>query len=227
MQKIDNSKVKGGDVSGKVFRPGAISTVCPHCNATVTFTLGSFSSPGPRNSVSASGACPGCGGSVGFWSVNSSGGPLPASADIFMHPAPRNYYPSPAEADLLPPPLRRALIATIEAYNAGIYAASAVSGRRTLEGIFRYLVPEEQQKLTLFKLIDAAKEAKDLAAPLTALSHAIRTGGNLGAHFDMEHEPDEPVARQIVELLSYLVSYLYVLPAKIEKLEADLNSQKP
>jgi hypothetical protein len=64
----------------------------------------------------------------------------------------------------------------------------------------------------------------DLSAPLTQLSHAIRQGGNLGAHFDFEKEPDEDMARTIVELLDYLVSYLYVLPRRIEKLETKLQS---
>lgn len=77
--------------------------------------------------------------------------------------------------------------------------------------------------MPLYKLIETATQQTDLAAPLRSLSHAIRSGGNLGAHFDMEREPDEAVARQIVELLSYLISYLYVLPARIQQLEEDLG----
>jgi hypothetical protein len=75
----------------------------------------------------------------------------------------------------------------------------------------------------LAKLIEFAKSEVDLAAPLSALSHAIRDGGNLGAHFDMEKEPNETLARQMVELLAYLISYLYVLPKEIEKLEQSLG----
>ena len=73
------------------------------------------------------------------------------------------------------------------------------------------------------RLIEHAKSEIDLAAPLSALSHAIRDGGNLGAHFDMEKEPDERLARQMVELLEYLISYLYVLPKRIEQLEQSLG----
>lgn len=148
------------------------------------------------------------------------------SAEVYMHPSPNNFFPTPAEADSIPAPLRRAFVSTIDSYNASIFPATVVSGRRTLEGIFKYLVPEEMRNLPLAKLIDAAKAEKDLSAPLSALSHAIRSGGNLGAHFDIEREPDEAVARQIVELLSYLISYLYVLPAKIEQLENDLSKIK-
>lgn len=140
-----------------------------------------------------------------------------------MSPAPKNYLPNPEEYDDVPLQLRRALIATIECYNAGIYTAATVAGRRTLEGIFKYLVNEDKRNQSLARLIETVKAEKDLSEPLSALSHAIRSGGNLGAHFDMEHEPDENVARQIVELLSYLISYLYVLPAKINQLEVALG----
>lgn len=95
--------------------------------------------------------------------------------------------------------------------------------RRTLEGIFKYLVAQERRNAPLARLIEHVKEDKDLAAPLTSLSHAIRDGGNLGAHFDMEKEPNETLARQMVELLDYLISYLYVLPEEIKKLEQSLG----
>ena len=96
-------------------------------------------------------------------------------------------------------------------------------GRRALEGTFNFLLPEDKRNGPLYRLIETATQQTDLAAPLKALSHAIRSGGNLGAHFEMEREPDEAVARQIVELLSYLISYLYVLPARIAQLEDALG----
>ena len=82
---------------------------------------------------------------------------------------------------------------------------------------------EEKRNTTLAKLIEHTKANVDLAAPLTSLSHAIRDGGNLGAHFDMEKEPNESLAKQMVELLEYLISYLYVLPKEIADLESSLG----
>ncbi len=67
------------------------------------------------------------------------------------------------------------------------------------------------------------QNTKDLAAPLNALSHAIRQGGNLGAHFDMVKEPDEQLAKKMVALLEYLITYLYELPAEIEQIEKSLE----
>jgi hypothetical protein len=117
------------------------------------------------------------------------------------------------------------MASTIEALNTKNYPATAVCARRTLEGIFKYLVPEEKRRLPLVKLIDQARTEVDLSAPLTSLSHAIRDGGNLGAHFDADAEPDAALARQMVELLDYLITYLYELPKQIEQLEQSLGRE--
>jgi hypothetical protein len=39
----------------------------------------------------------------------------------------------------------------------------------------------------------------------------------------MEKEPSDVLARHMVELLDYLISYLYVLPTEIKKLERSLG----
>jgi hypothetical protein len=143
-----------------------------------------------------------------------------------MYPPASNFYPNPEFIDDIPEPLQRSLISTIDSYNGKNYVATAVGCRRTLEGIFKYLLPKEKRNEVLAKLINHTKEEVDLAAPLSSLSHAIRDGGNLGAHFDMEKEPDENMARQMVELIDYLISYLYILPKEIEKLEESLAKGK-
>lgn len=142
-----------------------------------------------------------------------------------MYPPAKSYYPSNDFSSDVPDALKRSFGSTVDAFNSRNYAATAVCGRRTLEGIFKYLLPEDKRGANLAKLIELAKNEVDLAAPLTTLSHAIRSGGNLGAHFDMEKEPDEILARQIVELLQYLISYLYVLPKQISKLEESLQKE--
>src|SRR5690606_17368908 len=119
----------------------------------------------------------------------------------------KDYYPSPSFAPDIPEPLQRAFVSTIDAFNSRNYAATAVCARRTLEGIFKFLAHEDGRSAPLAKLIQDATEKTDFAAPLRSLSHAIRDGGNLGAHFDMDKEPSETLARQMVELLSYLISY--------------------
>ena len=100
--------------------------------------------------------------------------------------------------------------------------ATAVCCRRTLEGLFKYLLNTPNSQKPLAKLIEDAPAQLDLAKPLTNLSHAIRTGGNLGAHFSLDKEPSKEMAKSMVELLDYIISYLYVLPEEIEKLDKTL-----
>lgn len=140
-----------------------------------------------------------------------------------MYPRLSNFLRRPDLPTDVPSKLQESFFATIDSFNARNYTATTVCARRTLEGIFKFLVSEDKRNANLAKLIDSAKDKVDLAAPLTALSHALRDGGNLGAHFDPEKEPNETIARKMVELLQYLILYLYVLPSEIKKLEQDLE----
>ncbi len=142
---------------------------------------------------------------------------------IYMYPPAVDYLPPPEFASDIPGPLLKAFVSTVDAFNTSNYVATAVCCRRTLEGIFKYLIPKDQQRQPLAVMIRKVAEEKDLAAPLSSLSHAIRSGGNLGAHFDAEKEPTFEMAREMVKLLQYLIEYLYVLPQEIEKLEVSLG----
>src|SRR5262249_31839100 len=144
--------------------------------------------------VAATAYCPGCKQTVQFWTVRHEAKPKSDEINpvaIYMYPSAKNHYPCPEFAPDIPEPLQRSFVSTIEAFNSRNYVATAVLCRRTLEGIFKHLIPEDKRKGSLEKLIEYTTKEIDLAAPLNSLSHAIRDGGNLGAHFDMEKEPTE------------------------------------
>lgn len=226
MQTIPKENIRGWlNVAGS-RTPQSVSTVCPHCSEKTLFAPRDHSNDPHRLTIASSAFCAGCNKKVHFWAVREENTPKSPSDDpiaVYMYPVIKNHYPHPEFTSDVPEALRRSLISTIDSLNAGNFAATTVCARRTLEGIFKYLVDENERKHTLAKLIENVSSSKDLAAPLKLLSHAIRDGGNLGAHFDMEKEPDENISRQMVELLNYLISYLYVLPKEIEKLEQSLG----
>jgi Domain of unknown function (DUF4145) len=224
MQLIPENSVRSSSSSygsNSIKVPTSISTNCPHCNALVVFALDKYLDDAFRKAASATGICPGCQLEVFFWVILDS---KDNQSMIYMYPQVKNYYPHPDFLNDLPEPLSRSFVSAVNALNSQNYTATAVCARRTLEGIFKYLVPEEERKKTLVKLIEHTKLNMDLSAPLTFLSHAIREGGNLGAHFDTEKEPNEVMARQMVDLLEYLISYLYVLPKEIKQLEESLSN---
>lgn len=210
--------------------PETISAKCSKCDSVGLYHLTDLLIDKDRCSISASSECPGCSEKVGFWifveNVNLSGPfekPDKKPSSIFMHPSPvEKEYQHPNFYEDIPPPLARSFLSTVNSLNSKNYPATAVGARRTLEGIFKYLVAEEHRKKPLMKLIELANENHDIMKPLSSLSHAIRSGGNFGAHFDEDKEPDEIIAKQMVELLEYLISYLYVLPKEISVLEESL-----
>lgn len=227
MQNINLSTVrKWSKLSNGSRMPASISTVCPFCGDKGVFSLERLQEDPTRLAIAATACCPGCDKSVHFWAVRleqTPKGERDNPAAVYMYPTLKNYYPSPDFTPDIPESLQRSFVSTIDALNSKNYVATAVGARRTIEGIFKNLVSEDKRNAALAKLIEYAKNDIDLAAPLTSLSHAIRDGGNLGAHFDAEKEPNEIIARQMVELLDYLISYLYVLPQEIKKLEESLG----
>tara|TARA_R100001143_G_C3359147_1_gene134456 strand:+ start:907 stop:1593 length:687 start_codon:yes stop_codon:yes gene_type:complete len=225
MQKISLTSIRKWSNVRNGVAPSSISTVCPHCNDKVIISLGSLKEDNLRNSISGTGNCPSCNKKVHFWAVRLEKTPtedIKRVTEVYMYPVNKTYFTTPELKDKIPEELNRSFVSTIDAYNSGNYPATAVCCRRTLEGIFKFLA-DTDKKNNLFNLINDAIDKIDLTKPLIDLSHAIRDGGNLGAHFDMEKEPDEELARQMVELLDYLISYLYILPNEIMKLEKSLG----
>ena len=75
------------------------------------------------------------------------------------------------------------------------------------------LLPEEERNrgFILARALEELRNHVDLSRPLTQLSHVIRQGGNLGAHFDLEREPDQNTALMMIELLEFFMEYLFVI----------------
>ncbi|MET1080294.1 MAG: DUF4145 domain-containing protein [Pseudomonas sp.] len=123
-------------------------------------------------------------------------------------------------------PLYRSYTSTIDAYNSGNYVATAVCCRRTLEGLFQDLLPNNKRVSNLSKAITEVAESVDFSAPIRNLANVLRHGGNLGAHFDMEKEPDQSMAFQMLTLLENLIDFLHVLPQEISNLERLLDKEQ-
>jgi hypothetical protein len=232
MLKLPKLSIKSQSSTARGLRTAdSVSAICPFCLEKVIFSLANHLEDTRRGWVTASSICPGCGRAVHFLTAASvqdpDGSPPTESHQYFMYPGDSSGYDYPSLPDTVPASLQRSLTSTIDSLNAKNFPATAVGARRTLEGIFKYLVDADSRTKTLNQLIDQVKNNNDLAAPLETLSHAIRSGGNLGAHFDDENEPTEEMAGKMVELLDYLISYLYVLPSKITDLESALGKEKP
>ena len=215
----------GGQISGAYFTPHSVNCDCPNCGRAVNFNLSSVRAETKANAFVANKACPACKQPASFFGVYGDMSEAEKRYDfsLFIYSPKKKILPMPLLPDDFPVPLARALRGAIDALNAGNFPAAITSGRRTLEGIFKYRVPEEDRGKKLYQLVEQVAQDPQIAEPISALSHAIRAGGNIGAHFDMSSEPTQEVAMQIVELLTYLIEFLYVLPKRIEDLELALG----
>jgi hypothetical protein len=213
------------NTSGNMRYPANLACECPYCGRSSTFKWQGNQSNGHTSTSTGFDMCAGCDGRVRFsatyeWIEGSFGTDL---LELRLWPAPKGSFEFPIYSTSVPKRLSSSLDDTIKAFNAQIYGACATSARRTLEGIFKYMLPEDRRKQTLHKLIMEAETSVDFRKPLRRLADAIRTGGNLGAHFDEEREPDAELARKMIELLVYLIEYLYVLPDQIAELENSID----
>lgn len=224
MKSLAISSVKKWSANQGVRLPIAISISCPHCDAVCIFSLSASNGTASQKIFTATSVCPSCDEPVVFITVEpAKGNASEDPKELCIHPSPTSWRRQIDITNNIPKALQRAFTSTIDAYNTKNYVATAVCCRRTLEGIFKYRVAEDKRNQSLTKLIQEVKDSQDLAEPLNVLSHAIRAGGNLGAHFDEAAEPDHEMARHMVELLEYLLNYLYILPDRITNLDQALN----
>lgn len=127
--------------------------------------------------------------------------------------------------ELAPERVQKAYGDTLATLNSGIPSAVATLARKTLEGIIKlsYPNPEGIKDRALFKLIRDLPQNRDLGKPIMELSYAMREGGTLSAHFDLEKDTDAGSAEKMVELLESLIEYLYVIPSRVDAIRRDFE----
>lgn len=208
--------------------PQSVDTLCPHCGRLVNLTLEKHQHDQQRNTLSASATCPACHEVSRFWIVDPGDGADSARrgcALLCIFPKPRTIRKPVVSPDSLAhPALARVYQSAFNAYNAGLWDSCATSCRKTLEGLVQTLLPEEDRKPRLFDNLKQLPEKVDLAAPLIILADTLRKGGNLGAHFDLEKEPDQHVVELMLDLLDYFMEYIYVLKEKAHDLGRKIDA---
>ena len=127
-------------------------------------------------------------------------------------------------SDAIPDRLKRAYQSALNVLSIGESEATAVTCRRVLEGITAGLLtdPAARRKPLAGRIQALANEDRKLAAPLIELSDTLRAGGNLGAHFDDEADTSIEDAERMVDLLDFLIAYLFVLPQRVHMFRQDV-----
>lgn len=229
MHTLSLQDVRGWVKYNDRWAPSAISIHCPFCpSGLATFTLAAHSLDQHRNTVSATGTCPACGKKVQVWALEpraASDNNNRTCTELWIYPAPQNELKLMDGADSLPPKVGREYVSARNVFRCGEWNATALCCRRTLEAIVQNLLPEDQRKGSLSDQLNRLPDNFDLNKPVTSLADTLRKGGNLGAHFNEETEPDEATARQMIAFVEYLMRYLYVLPGEVESFHNDITGK--
>ena len=197
---------------------------CPYCGRLASYVVIDHMLDEKRNAISCSATCPGCRQSIRVWLVNPAPSSYPAkSGNLYLYPRPSLNRKPMEGVDKLPAGIGRAYSSAVAVFNAGVWSATAVCCRRVLEGIAKDLLQDNVHSGRLAQQLEDLKAHVDLARPLSSLADALRAGGNLGAHFDSDKEPDQGTAGRMVDFLEYLMEYLYVLPAEVESFRQSIT----
>jgi len=215
--------------SGEIF-PDKVRIQCPSCGSMAVFHTNALSHKRTDMLAVCRSGCPGCQNLVsfcGFYPSDTSKQSPQEPSLIVYHCEHGHAHNAKQFGDEVPERLKRAFDSAVMAYNNQNYVAAMVMVRRSLEGIFKLRPSVQPGTKNLVNLIQEASDGSDMSGQLERLAHAIRDGGNLAAHFDLETDPDRMTAQYLVELVEYLIEYFFVLPTHIEKLEGLLDKARP
>lgn len=127
--------------------------------------------------------------------------------------------------DELPTQIKAAIRDAEDAFRAGLFSPALTSAGRALEGLLKYLAKSEGRS-NLNKLVDDFCGSEAATEPINKLSHAIRNGRNVGAHFDELVTPNAEAAQLIIELLQSFIAYFFVFDQKATRLEEVIDPRR-
>lgn len=204
--------------------PQAIDTVCPSCEKLSSLIFELTQSDNHCNIYTGKVRCARCTENSTLVIVEPfSTGEERGCVDMALHPSPPDHRVTILNEVSVDERLSRAYQAALDAFNAGIWSASISASRRTLEGVVKLSLPEEALKGMLAQQLKSLPAHLDLTAPFLKLATALKDGGNLGAHFDLETEPDREIAGLILDFTEYVLEYLYVIPKHAESLRTRIE----
>lgn len=226
MRDIEINAVKKWDKKGNNYYPQTVSIFCPCCNEKGTFFLRCFATDETNRTYTFASKCPTCDESVLFWiiepSYNQDKEAYQFKSFILDPPIKEKRLPI-KNVNEMPNRLNRAYLSTIESFNASLWDATAIMCRRTLEGILKDVLDKDATG-KLYDQIKTLIKRKEIVKPLETLAHALREGGNLGAHFNSEYDTNYEIAKLMIDFIEYLLQYIYELPKSIEKLEEQIKA---
>lgn len=225
LQQIPSNCFVKKVISNNILYPHSVDWNCPHCGRKVNFGF-SWGFQGKPECLNTKSRCSGCGESVIFvylgFDEETEGNTI---GKLFIYPKTKTREPLSGiqSTTHFNNGLDKAYSSAVNVYNVQEWNATATMCRRLLEGIIKQNIPRDNQKKILAQNLKELPNHIDLQKPILTLAEAIKDGGNLGAHFDMEKEPDENIATLMMDLIEDLIEYIYILPNRVEELKQKIE----
>jgi HEPN domain-containing protein len=225
MHRVEHFVLREVQEKGGRISIGQVGVECPGCGRNAWFDFGDKPlAQGDVRQAPRSMKCPGCNAAVFFYTLEKP--TKQASGWLWLHPSPRHVHSSRGDVanalETVAATLRQAYLDAAAVLADGRASAAATEARRTLEGLVKHLLVDAGQELPdrpiLAQLIKQLAEHVDLATPLTDTAHAVRDGGNLGAHYDAERSASPELAAETLQLVEAVVDYLVILPGRVKRL---------
>jgi hypothetical protein len=220
IQFIPKSAFAQTGVTLELLFPSSVDWFCPHCGRNVNYSL-TWSIARESRELFCHSVCAGCRGMATFLYLGfKESTDNPKEGELFIHPAPKTREPLVGinDSENFNLGLKNAYQSSINVFNVREWTATAVLCRRLLEGITMQILPDDKKKLPLARQLQELPNHINLQQPILILADALRKGGNLGAHFDLKKSPNENIAKLMMDLLDYLIEYIYILPNRIDDL---------
>ena len=201
-------------------RPATVNTNCPYCGTSVAFSAGTAVLKSDAETVIWKTNCPSCDGSVRFFVIcknieEESNDPCDG---LCMYPSridAKKFF----DTSELPDRTRTVYVEATRAFDAKLWRSTCSNCRTVLEGIVKQIWPESTPvPNSLSQKIRKLAELHAIPEPLVDLANLLREGGNLAAHLDDAKEPSQSVASAMLDLTTYFLEYVHVLPTKITQL---------
>ncbi|MGV8906620.1 MAG: DUF4145 domain-containing protein [Acetobacterium sp.] len=126
------------------------------------------------------------------------------------------------QGEHLPEQIRTAYEAVLKTKNIDS-AVCLIALRRTLEIACKEKGGEGR---TLWHQIEDLSQKGVLPPELKHASTITKTYGNMGAH-DAEVQIHIRELEQVIDFVKYILDYLYILPAKLNSIQEQMEKQKP
>ena len=218
-EQISSWKKKKGSYNENYF-PGAINSHCPHCGSLVTFSFTHWLK-GLHGVTVARTQCPVCDEDTRFLMLDYD----PTTQDfdeettLWIYPPLKIRESIPDIEKLLEmsPQLVTAYRSTVNVFNNGEWNATAVLTRRFLDVLLEMSLGKIEPGISLEENLEELVNARDLARPVIELTDTI-SESSLNKYFSLEEEPDKASAELMVELMTLIIEYLFILPRRAERL---------